>query len=272
MSEGRGSCPRPPAPAPCPPRVRCPPSIAATTGGDMLDAHQTARLGDTTADLSWIARSWPDLYQLRLPGTRRPRRGDLTGQAKADADVQARIERLEVDPDAPGMSPAPVDVGVLDTLTGLLMDIHDLAERICGTAGAVAPEPPSTGYDYPAIPRLCAAASAHLPEAAQADPEALDDAQQTAARLRTRLAGVLEEILDGQRLTAVCAWCRGTTVAAPAGGDRTMVVRLVASRPVIVCEGDLCNPPPNECGTWVMGRPAWPEHAWKWLARRLHAA
>lgn len=245
----------------------------SATASPQLDAHQITRLGDTTADLAWIARSWPDLYQLRLPGRRIRRTAQqLTGQARTEADELARAERLEVDPDAPGASPAPVDVAVLDTLSDLLMDLADLADRICETAGALPPEPPSTAYDYPAIPRLCAAATTHLPDAAAADPEALDDAAETAARLRRTLAGVLEEILDGQRLTAICAWCRGTTPQAPTGGERTMVVRLVAGRPVIVCEGPLCDPPPNECSTWVRGRPAWPEHAWQWLARRLHAA
>lgn len=242
----------------------------SATASPQLDAHQITRLGDTTADLAWIARSWPDLYQLRLPGRRIRRTAQqLTGAARAEADAQARIERLEVDPDAPGASPAPVDVGVLDTLSDLLMDLADLADRICETAGRPEPDPPSTAYDYAAIPRLCAAATAHLPDAAAADPEALDDAQQAASRLRRTLAAALDDLIDGQRLTALCAWCHGTTIAAPVGGERTLVVRLVASRPVIVCEGPLCDPPPSECSTWVGGRPAWPQHQWDWLSSRL---
>lgn len=245
--------------------------MSATTS-PQLDAHQIARLRETTTDLSWIARSWPDLYQLRLPGRRLRRTAALTGAARAEADATARADRALRDPDAPGASPAPVDVGVLDTLTDLLLDLHDLAERLADTAGAIPPEPPATGYDYEAIGRLAEHAAAHLDRAAATDPEALDDTQETAARLRRTLAAALDDLLDGQRLTAICAWCRGTTPEAPVGGERTMVVRLIASRPVIVCEGPLCDPPPSECSTWLAGRPAWPQHQWPWLSRRIDAA
>lgn len=240
-----------------------------------LNAHQIARVGEVTADLTWISRSWQDLHLMRFPGARRPRRAPvLTAAARADADATARTDRRLRDPDAPGESPAPIDVTVLDTLTGLLLTLDDLARRLADTAAAAPDEfpRPATMYDFLAIGPLTETIRALLADATQADPEALDDAQEVVAGLRRRLAEATADVDDGQRLHAVCPWCRGTTVDAPTGGERTLVVRLVAGRPLILCEGALCDPPAADCHIRVRGRPGWSERSWPWLARRLEAA
>ena len=239
-----------------------------------LTATWARRIGATRADLIHIADAWPDLYQLRMPGkARRRRQRPLTATARAAADDLARVERAERDPDLTlGTTPAPMDVGVLDTLADLLASATELADRLAMTAGEADAEPPSSAYDFEALPRILLAASAYLPGAAEVDPECLDDAQDTARTMRRRLDAALGDLEDGHVLSTVCAWCRGATTTAPAGGELTLTVRLVVGEPVIVCASDVCEPPAEDCGTWVLGRPGWPECEWHWLAQRLGAA
>lgn len=236
-------------------------------------AETAARVRQATHDLQWVAESWEDLYALRLPGARRrtPRR-PMSAAARARADELARIEKAEQGLSVLGASQAPMDVAVLDALADLLARLCELDDRLTMTAGTSDCEPPSTGYDFDAIPRITAHACEALPIAADVDPGALDEAEQVAKRLRTRLARALGDLADGQILPGLCAWCRGATTTAPAGGERTLTVRVVAEQPLIVCMSDLCEPPSEDCGTWLFGRPAWTEAEWQWLAGRMEAA
>lgn len=199
-----------------------------------LTATWARRTGETRADLIHIADRWPDLYQLRLPGKRRraPRR-PMTRDARQAADDLARAERTERGLLGLGATPAPMDVGVLDTLADLLATAVELADRLAMTAGEEEPEPPSSAYDFEALPRILLSASAHLMRAAEVDPEALDDAQHTARLMRRRLDGALGDLVDGHVLTTVCAWCHGATTTAPAGGEHTLTVRLVDRKSVV---------------------------------------
>lgn len=246
---------------------------STNTADTVVTATWARRLGETRADLTHITDRWPDLYQLRLPGTAtRHTTGYASLAARRARDEQARQERADRAGGALGYSAAPLDVDVLDTLTDLLVSAEELAERIAETAGAPVLDPPTTAYDYQAMGGYLTHISRHLYAAAQADPEALDDAQHTARVMRRRLDTALSEISDGQRLAAVCAWCHGRTTEAPTGGERTLVVRMVLDEPVIVCESDACAPPSADCGTWVRGRPAWHREEWPWLANRLDKA
>lgn len=236
-------------------------------------AEQTARLTALTTDLTWISESWPDLYQMRLPGSRRrtPRR-PLSRAARERADEQARVEKAEQGLSVLGASRAPMDVGVLDILAGLLGQACELDERITMTAGVQDCEPPSTGYDFEALPRVLAHLAAHLPVAVDVDPGVLDEAERVVKRMRSKLAYSLNELTDGQVLPGLCAWCHGATTTAPAGGERTLTVKVIAEQPLIVCMSDLCDPPAEDCGTYLFGFPAWHQSEWEWLASRLDGA
>ncbi|MCP3017288.1 hypothetical protein NGM33_28555 [Nocardiopsis dassonvillei] len=242
-------------------------TCAATT------ADQAARTNAIRADLTWIGESWQDLYELRLPGKRRtaPRR-PMSRAARERADELARIEKAEQGLSILGASQAPMDVSVLDTLADLLAQLCELDDRLTLTAGVADVEPPSTAYDFEAIGRIVAHASEVLPIAADVDPGALDEAEHAVRRLRARLASALGDLTDGQVLPGLCAWCHGATSEAPAGGERTLTVHVVADQTLIVCESDLCDPPAEDCGTWLKGKPAWRDHEWGWLAQRMEAA
>lgn len=235
-------------------------------------AERAARLSAVRADMAWITEALPDLHQLRLPGSRRRvTRRTLSPAAREALDQLTRAERAERRPGERilGASAAPVTVDIIDTVAEILSDAVELADRISWNAGVVDIEPPSTGYDFRALGRHLAHIGEHLPAAAAVDPDALTLASRFAARARRVLASRLQEIFDGQVLTTLCAWCHGATTRAPAGGQRTLTVRLVAGEPLIVCTSDACEPPEQDCGTWLKGRPAWREAEWEWLAERL---
>ncbi|MFE9642375.1 hypothetical protein ACFYOC_25465 [Nocardiopsis alba] len=240
---------------------------------DLADAaDQAARLDSVRSDLAWIVESVPDLYQLRLPGVRR-RASDraLTPAARAALDELTRAERADRRPGERilGASPAPVAVGIIDDIARLLAGAVELADRISWNAGVVDISPPSTAYDFRALGPHLAHIAAHLADAVATDPDALSLAEHFAARARRTLERTLSEGGDGQVLTTLCAWCHGATATAPAGGERTLTVRLVAGEPLIVCSSDVCAPPAEDCGTWLHGHPAWREHEWEWLAKHL---
>lgn len=236
-------------------------------------AEQTARITAITNDLNWVAQSWPDLYQLRLPGARRraPRR-PMSAAARERADEQARIEKAEQGASVLGASQAPMDVSVLDSLAELLAQAVELDDRITMTAGAPDCEPPTTAYDFEALPRILAHTAAHLTAAADVNLGMLDEAEHVTRKMKGRLDRALGNLTEGQVLPGLCAWCHGATTTAPAGGEKTLTVHVVAGQPLIVCESDLCDPPPEDCGTWLFGKPAWTQNEWSWLADRMGAA
>ncbi|GII63560.1 hypothetical protein Skr01_36450 [Sphaerisporangium krabiense] len=248
----------------------------------MTTAARSELTTAVAADLVWVAHYWDDLAESRLPGTARPwRQPHLTPEQAEERDQQARIERLERVGVMPGEHPAPVDVGVLDTMASILWDAVQLADAVTEHHGLAPLEYPSTAY-ADARPYLDYAA-AHLPD------EIADWAAPIARRLVDQTARTLALVLDGQLLDVVCPWCRGVTAEAPAGGARTWRIRnLLAEQDcrhghprrfcptceqhiAIVCEG-ACEPPHREVGTWWRGQPCWPLTDWENLARRVMSA
>lgn len=221
-------------------------------------------------DLEWVAAYWPDLVEARLPGTARPwRQPRLTREQRAELDEAARRERLERSPDAPGEAPAPLDLGVLDTITGILAEAVEFAAAAAAYAGAPQLPPPSTALaDARPYLRFLIEQIPALP-----DPEAFaDHIALTAARWVRQIARTLALVHDGQALAVVCPWCRGVTPQTPAGGSYTWRVRhLPGDEIAIVCESGSCEPPSRDVGTWWRGMPVWPLREWDWLARRLEA-
>lgn len=220
-------------------------------------------------DLEWVAAYWPDLVESRLPGTARPwRQPRLTPEQRAERDHAAWAERLERTGEAIGEAPAPLDLGVLDTITGILAEAVALADAAAAYAGAPQLPPPSTAVaDARPYLRFLAEHLPEIPEQAVAEYVA-----PPAARWVRRIARTLALVHDGQALAVVCPWCRGVTPQTPAGGAYTWRVRhLPGDEIAIVCEND-CEPPSKDVGTWWRGRPVWPLREWDWLARRIEAA
>lgn len=239
------------------------------------------------ADLRWVAAYWPDLEDSRLHGTPAPwRRPELTAEQREERDQAAWLERLERTGDAPGATPAPVRVPVLDVLTDLLVDAVDLADELAAAVSCPALPPPSTGL---------ADARPYLEFAAARLAEVTSDIDLGAwAFARTRAmvattARALALLFDGQALDVTCPWCQGVTPETPAGGAKTWRVRDVfGSRDcrhgqpdrrfcdqcdqmiVIVCTG-LCEPESRFVGTWWRGQPCWPVTEWDWLAGQVRA-
>lgn len=221
-------------------------------------------------DLEWVAAYWPDLVEARLPGTARPwRQPHLTPQQRAERDHAAWVERLERTGEAIGEAPAPLDLGVLDTITGILAEAVEFAAAAAAYAGAPQLPPPSTAVaDARPYLRFLAEQIPALP-----DPEAFaDHIAPAVSRWVRRIARTLALVHDGQALAVVCPWCRGVTPETPAGGAYTWRVRhLPGDEIAIVCESGSCEPPNRDVGTWWRGMPVWPLREWDWLARRLEA-
>ncbi|MFB4265332.1 hypothetical protein [Nonomuraea sp. GTA35] len=216
-------------------------------------------------DLQWVAAYWEDLTEARLPGTARPwRHHDLTTDQQQERDRQAWEERLERSTEAPGEHPAPLDLGILDTMLDVLVRADDLAADIARHAGIPTLPPPRLGQTD-ARPYLDFAAK-HLTD---------DLAQHAAPIARTMVAQTahaLALVFDGQKLDVECPWCRGVTPDMPAGGARTWRVReLPGNLIAIVCE-NVCEPPSKDVGTWWRGAPVWPLSEWDWLAKRVERA
>lgn len=218
-----------------------------------------------TDDLKWVAAYWEDLAESRLPGTPRPwRHQTLTVEQRAERDRQAWLERLERSSIAPGEHPAPLDLGVLDTMFDVLVRADDLAAAVAEHAGVQPLGSPRYG-DTDARPYL-AFTAAHLTE------DLATYAAPIARGMVAQVAHALALTYDGQRLDVECPWCHGVTPDAPAGGARTWRVReLPGNMVAIVCEG-LCEPPSKDVGTWWRGNPVWPLSEWDWLAKRVEAA
>lgn len=232
---------------------------------------------DIAADLQWVAGRWTDLHTARLKGTPRPWRepDELPTAVRAERDHLARVERIEADDRMPGFSPAPVHVDILDTLAELLMAADLLHEHVAQTVGHPTLAHPATAFADPG-PYLAYVVEL-LPEACDTDPDMAEAAREKADDMRDLIASALGEILDGQRLKAVCPFCIGVTPTHPAGGAFTLRLRIIpdtvatepdATEPVVVCE-NTCTPFAAEVGLWVLGRPAWRRPEWDWLAQRI---
>lgn len=82
-------------------------------------------------------------------------------------------------------------------------------------------------------------------------------------RMKSATARHLTEVTEGQRLKTQCPWCRGEQLMVRTiGPERNPEV-------VIQCESGVCEPTPDDYGTWHRGLPCWPLHEWEWLARMI---
>lgn len=226
-----------------------------------------------TPDLNFLIDHWADLLEARLRGTPRPWSEPAASlERRAEADAKARAERLERSDVAPGERMAPLHIDVLDVIVDLVATADDLAERLAQHHGAVeAPLAASSAFSDPRphlrlVGRLCGDLEA---DEDQVTAALLAHARAELRRLGDDVAAALGLIRDGQVLKALCPWCGGRTTDKPVGGGHTLRVRNRHDGPVIVCHGVGCEPPEADCGTWIHGRPAWPQHEWDWLAQRL---
>lgn len=216
-------------------------------------------------DLRWVAEYWEDLTAARLPGTARPwRHHTLTTEQQQERDRQAWQERLDRSSVAPGEHPAPLDLGILDTMLDVLVRADDLAAAVAQHAGLDPLPSPGLGQ---------VDARQYLDFAAQyLDDDLAAYAAPIARTMVSQVAHALALTYDGQRLDVECPWCHGVTAETPAGGARTWRVReLPGNMVAIVCEG-VCEPPSRDVGTWWRGAPVWPLSEWDWLAKRVERA
>jgi hypothetical protein len=252
---------------------------------------ELASLVSVQFDLDFVEEHWPDLCELRRPGSPRPwRQALLDPEHRAAQVLRDREERANRDPDAPGFTSAPEHVDVLDVMVEVWIVLDELVARISPdwrrsrtghAAGRGQAEfgPPRFAHVQPMIEFT----RTWLTMAAE---ERLDIADAPANRLRwltAEISRVLGLVRAGQLLSgALCSFCRGVTPKQPAGGTTTLRVEEVAPRKhatalrpavegvhAVVCWNPLCNPPDEDCGTRYRGRPAWPWHEWEWLAKRL---
>ncbi|MEV0968500.1 hypothetical protein [Microtetraspora glauca] len=200
-------------------------------------------------DLRWVAAYWPDLAASRLPDVIQTwRTGTLTAEAREERDALARVERYERAEDAPGQTPAPVKVAVLDILSGVLADAYALAFHLAQAAYCPVMEPPSTAFAdaRPYLARsvallyalddaerildgLTRSRTADDSSATTSEAHRLSETLAWAYRTTRRMIGIVASALgllyDGQALDVECPWCRGVTPQTPAGGARTWRVR-----------------------------------------------
>ncbi|MFI6814446.1 hypothetical protein ACIBG7_18690 [Nonomuraea sp. NPDC050328] len=226
----------------------------------------------TIETLEWISEYWPDLLDARLPmATRRPwRQSEIGAEARAVRDAEARLERILRTDLAPGETPSPLDVTILQTAFDLLVDADDLAGRLADDE--LLPKPPSPGYGsldirpYLDFVRACLVAE-H--EDLGEPGEWAGHAHQTLWRMYETVARTLGMAYTGQTVRAVCPWCSGRTAEHPEGGQHTwLVVEMPGDQIAIMCTGQ-CEPPQRVVGTWWSGQPCWPITQWDRLARYL---
>lgn len=210
-----------------------------------------------------------------LPGTARPWRvPKLSAERRQQLAEEARQEILERSGLAPGESPAPYSLEISELLVEILSAADLLHEATAQAAGVERLATASSAYADPK-PYLRHVRE-HLIAAADSDSRLVRHVIDVCTDLLRRSHEALGLTVDGQVLSAVCPWCHGRNEDTGVQGDHTLRVRLLPGtsppEPVVVCEGVNCTPPEADCGTWLRGRPAWRQHEWDWLAKRLGVA
>jgi hypothetical protein len=219
--------------------------------------------------LDWVVSFWPDLLEARLPmATPRPwRQPQLSERARAERDAQARAERIERTALSLGESPAPSDLGILQTALDILVRADDLAAELAAVTLCPPLAPPALG-DLDARPYL-AFAVARL---AEGHDGLAEWAAPVAGWMVDQTARALSMVYDGQVLAVVCPWCRGIAPETPAGGAHTWSVTTLPGDQIAIVCGGVCEPPAREVGTWWRGQPCWPISEWAQLAKRVREA
>lgn len=224
----------------------------------MTDRETT--LQDALRGLAWLADHVDDLWAA------------IEGQKPRWRDGAS------ADRSGPG---SPWNMRALGVHIDLLTRSHILHESIAQTVGHPRLDPPTGTFDNPT--RYIAYCLELLSEATLTDTGFLAQCAWIDP-MRLSVAVLLGEVVEGQRLDALCPFCLGFGPASPAGGAKTLVFRRVPRRAglrpittaeddgtemVIVCESGTCNPFSAEVSLWVKGYPAWPWPDWEWLAARL---
>ena len=237
----------------------------------------------TTEHLTALLTTVEHLTDSVMPGTARPwRTPQVSAERRAELDRQARQDRLLIDQQGhlpahlrqqsiavpPGESPAPYDLDIADLLSTILAGADLYADRACALAQRPCDPPASSAFADP---------TRHLQLLSQLQPWYDDDLRAEvdlwAQDMVEQAATSLGLVTDGQLLPGLCPWCDGRTPAHPAGGAKTLRVRTLLDRPVVVCEGGLCAPESADCGLWWRALPAWDLHnEGAWLADRISRA
>lgn len=223
----------------------------------------------TIETLDWLIEYWPDLLEARLPmATKRPwQQPELSPEARDRRDFEARIEWSMRNALAPGETPAPLDINILQVVLDVLVQADDLQAKLAEEAGHIPLDPPGPGQ-LDARPYL-AHARARLTEL---DEAWQDWAGERAHRMYEQVARCLAMLYTGQTVRVICPWCGGRTAEQPVGGAWTWrVAELPGGQIAIICTGT-CEPPPREVGTWWGGQPCWPITEWSRLAKHVRAA
>lgn len=227
----------------------------------------------THENLVWIRDTWDQAELLKLKGTPLPwHEPTITTEQRARLDAEARAEKLTRGAGAFGESPAPVHLAALDRNIRITRTLQAAALRADTELTTTAPP----GYDpapWLEAHNVRAPAIAHwltvilTDHAHQLTDDTVAEIARAASRSRRALERATGNVVDGQRLKALCPWCRY---------EHLMVRHPANAEPLVVCESGLCEPPPADCGSWWHGNPAWPRWEWDWLAARIdhhtHAA
>lgn len=236
-------------------------------------------LTDLLAVADWLAASL-------LPGTGRSWQppAHYEDRRTPQQREQARLEREQRIDIAPGETPAPFDLDVMDLLSELLAEADLLSVKVTEHAeahlrtwaGAWARTIPSQRLPDASSALADPAPYLHLADELLehvTDPDVVEHVADRCRHLVDRAAQTLGLVMDGQLLDAHCPWCTGRTARHPEGGRRTLRVRVgpvepnpqadepgqepwLPGRPVIVCEGGRCDPGVNSGQRW-RGLPAW---------------
>jgi hypothetical protein len=220
------------------------------------------RIGRIIRDINFVIDHWADLYEARLPGTKRP-----WAQTKTRQESRERTEHVDQSVFRTGASPAPCHVDVLDAIVDVVAIAHACSDGVSQLAGVERLPAPASAFSDP-TPHL-EHIRKNITAAAETDDgwiinSCLDpDDDYSILRARRRTGAALRLILAGQVLDADCPWCDA----------RPLRIRLVKDEPLVVCESRrVCQPPETDCGTWIRGRPAWIQPEWEWLAQRIRHA
>lgn len=242
---------------------------------------------DPVRDLRAVREHWGDLLATRLYGPPRHRaEQELTEAQRAERDAVARAERREADPEAPGWSPAPVRLDVVEVIAEVTDGVLELEEAVREALDLPAADrvrrPASTRLAYDGHRNL---ADVEEPDgsvhwacvwiedalaAVAADPVLACHVADEARRLARLVLAAIGHIADSVLIQARCFVCGGVDEEHP-NGARTLRLytggRLVDA--YVLCHNPRCQPDPAQCGARRHGRPMWTADELVWLNARL---
>lgn len=244
----------------------------------------------TAFDLQAIRQEWGDLLVARLHGSPRPFvELSLDAEQRARRDELARIERAEADPEAPGWSPAPCHLDVVDVIADVTASVIELEAAVRDRLGFgavprdTAVPLPSYRYDEHGtivedeepdgtVHWACVWLEDALPAIA-AIPDLAEHVADEARRLAHRVRVACGQVARGFLIKSACFVCGGVNDDNPAG---SLTLRLyTATRLVdayVLCHNPACEPDSAACGSFLRGRPMWTSVELEWLNARLDDA